>query len=127
MVYRALADFVLALHLLFILFVIAGGLCALRWRWAPLIHLPAALWGVSIEVSGGICPLTPLENQLRLTAGEQGYSGSFIEHYLLPLIYPSGLTPSVQLALAAVVVLANVATYAFVWTRMKGGGGSHAA
>ncbi len=69
MVYHALADLVLVLHLAFIVFVVAGGLLALRWRWAPLVHLPAALWGVFIEVSGGVCPLTPIENALRRAAG----------------------------------------------------------
>ncbi|MEO2169886.1 MAG: DUF2784 domain-containing protein [bacterium] len=127
MFYRVLADTVLVLHLLFILAVVAGGLGALRWRWAPLVHVPAVLWGMFIQVSGGICPLTPLENELRRAAGSSGYSGGFIEHYLLSIIYPAGLTQSVQLLLALVVLLANVAVYTFVWRRLKRAGGSLSA
>jgi hypothetical protein len=114
---RLLADATLVLHLAFIVFVVAGGLLALRWRRAPWLHLPAALWGVWIELSGGICPLTPLENALRRAAGSSGYQGGFVEHYLLPVVYPAGLSPRVQLALAAAVVLANAAVYGFVWRR----------
>ncbi len=100
MIYRALADLVLVLHLGFIVFVVAGGLLALRWGWAPLVHLPAALWGVFVEVSGRVCPLTPLENALRRAAGASGYSGGFMEHYLVPVVYPSALSHPVQLVLA---------------------------
>ena len=99
----------------------------LRWRWIPLVHLPAALWGVYIEISGGICPLTPLENALRRAAGSSGYSGSFVEHYIVPVIYPASLTSAVQLTLAASLVLANLAIYsAVVWSRRRSswGGGS---
>ena len=117
MVYRALADLVLVLHLAFILFVVAGGLLALRWQWAPLVHLPAALWGVFVEVSGGVCPLTPLENALRRAAGASGYSGGFIEHYLVPTIYPVALSHRVGLLLAGLVVLANAFAYSIVWWR----------
>jgi len=111
MVYRALADLVLVRHLAFIIFVVAGGLLALRWRWTPLLHLPAALWGIFIEVSGGVCPLTLLENALRRTAGSSGYSGGFIEHYLVPVVYPSALTHPVQLGLAGLVVAVNLLVY----------------
>jgi hypothetical protein len=117
MVYGALADLVLVFHLAFIIFVVAGGLLALRWVWMPIVHLPAALWGVLIEVSGGICPLTPLENALRRAAGSEGYSGSFIEHYLVPMVYPPGLSHSVQLVLGGFVVIANVLVYGVVWRR----------
>jgi len=119
LIYLALADLVLLLHLAFIMFVVAGGLLALRWAWAPLFHLPAALWGVFIEVSGGVCPLTPLENSLRRAAGSAGYAGGFIEHYLVPLIYPPGLSHPVQLELAGLVVLANLAVYLIVWRRHR--------
>ncbi len=81
MVDRALADLVLVVHLAFIVFVVVGGVLALRWRWAPLLHLPAAGWGVFVELSGRVCPLTPLENALRHAAGSSGYSGGFIEHW----------------------------------------------
>ena len=119
MVYRALADLVLVLHLVFIVFVVAGGLLALRWRWAPLVHLPAALWGVFLEVSGGVCPLTPLESALRRVAGDSGYSGGFIEHYLIPIIYPEALTHPMQILLAGWVVLANALVYSFIWRRHR--------
>lgn len=119
MLNRALADLVLILHLAFIVFVVAGGLLALRWRWFPLIHLPAALWGVFIESSGGICPLTPLENKLRRAAGASGYSGGFVEHYLVPIIYPAELSLPVQLVLAGLLVLANALVYGLVWRQLR--------
>lgn len=115
MIDRALADLVLILHLAFILFVVAGGLLALRWRWAPVAHVPAACWGAFIELSGGICPLTPLENALRRSAGSSGYQDSFVEHYLLSLIYPAGLTHGVQVVLAGAVIVINVLVYLAVW------------
>ncbi len=121
MVNRALADLVLLLHLAFIVFVVAGGLLALRWRWVPLVHVPAALWGVYIEVSGGVCPLTPLENALRRDAGLSGYAGSFVEHYLVPLIYPDLLSQPLQLVLAGVVVLTNAFVYTAIWRRFRRG------
>ena len=119
MIYRALADLVLVLHLAFIVFALAGGLLALRWRWAPLVHLPAALWGVLVQVSGRVCPLTPLENALRSAAGDAGYAGGFIEHYLVPTIYPVALSPQVGLLLASLVVLANALAYSMVWWRSR--------
>ena len=115
MVDRALADVVLVVHLAFIVFVVAGGVLALRWRWAPLLHLPAAGWGIFVELTGRVCPLTPLENALRHSAGSSGYSGGFIEHYVAPVIYPLGLSHDVQLGLAAFVVFANVFVYWLVW------------
>ena len=117
MIHRLAAYAVLLLHLGFILFVLLGGLLALRWRWAPMLHLPAAAWGVYVELSGGLCPLTPLENRLRSAAGEAGYTGGFIEHYLLALIYPAGLTHEIQYVLAAIVVGVNGLAYAWVWRR----------
>lgn len=119
MAHRIVADLVLVLHVAFIVFVLAGGLLALRWRWAPAVHLPAALWGVFIEVSGGVCPLTPLENSLRQSAGADGHPGGFVEHYLLPAIYPSALTPRIQLALAVLVIVVNALVYAVVWRRRE--------
>ena len=119
MIHRLAADAVLLLHLGFILFVLLGGLLALRWRWAPMLHLPAAAWGVYVELSGGLCPLTPLENRLRSAAGEAGYTGGFIEHYLLALIYPAGLTHEIQYVLAAIVVGVNGLAYAWVWCRRR--------
>ena len=119
MIHRALADLILVLHLAFIVFVVAGGLLAMRWRWVPLVHLPAALWGVFIEASGGVCPLTPLENALRCAAGSSGYAGGFIEHYLVPTIYPATLSQPVQLLLAGLVVLTNALVYSVVWRRYR--------
>lgn len=110
-----LADLVLVAHLLFIVFVVAGALLLFRWPRLVWLHLPAAAWGVVIEWTGWICPLTPLENALRRAAGEAGYGGSFVERYLLPVIYPAGLTPTVQFVLGAVVLVFNVAVYAAWW------------
>lgn len=120
MLYRLAADAVLLLHLGFIVFVLLGGLLALRWRRAPLLHLPAVAWGVYIELSGGLCPLTPLENRLRALAGQAGFDGGFIEHYLIPLIYPAGLTRDTQLVLAGVALFANLAAYGFVLWHRRG-------
>jgi len=120
--YRAIADLLLVAHLAFIVFVLAGGLLVFHRWWFSLVHLPTAIWGIFIEVSGGFCPLTPLENQLRHLSGSAGYPGGFIEHYLLPLIYPSELTRSVQLALALFVLIANLTVYALVarhWLRQR--------
>ena len=114
---RLLADAVVVIHLLFIVFALAGGALVLwrpRFAW---LHLPAAAWAAYVEFSGTICPLTPVENTLRRRAGEAGYDGGFIEHYLIPLIYPPGLTPAVQYAIGVVVVLINVLLYAGVWRR----------
>lgn len=119
MIYSLLADFVLVLHVGFIVFVVLGGLVALRWPRAAIIHLPAAAWGILIELFGWVCPLTPLENSLRRSAGEAGYAGGFIEHYLLPVIYPGGLTREIQLVLAGGVVAVNVAIYLVVWRRFR--------
>jgi Protein of Unknown function (DUF2784) len=119
MAYRILADLVVGVHALFVAFVILGGLLALRWPWAAAAHLPAAVWGALIEFRGWICPLTPLEKSLRAAAGEAGYRGGFIEHYLLPALYPAGLTRGVQLVLGSMVIAVNLAIYGFVvWRRM---------
>lgn len=116
-VHAWLANLVLAVHGAFVLFVVLGGLLALRWPRVAWMHLPAAAWGAAIEFSGGICPLTPLENRLRALAGEAGYGGGFIEHYLLGWLYPAGLTREAQLALGIAVLVVNVAVYASVWAR----------
>jgi len=121
--YRLLANAVVVLHALFILFVVCGGLLAWRWRRVAAIHIPCAIWGVLIEYRGWICPLTPLENSLRARAGgQEGYGGSFVEHYLLPAIYPSGLTPRVQLMLGTFVLVSNVLAYALLLRRLTRGG-----
>lgn len=119
MIDRLAADTVLLLHAAFIVFALLGALPALRWTWWPLLHLPAAGWAVYVELSGRLCPLTTLENHLRRRAGDQGYAGSFVEHYLLPLIYPDGLTRPIQWALAAVVLVVNGLIYALVYARLQ--------
>ncbi len=106
-----LADGVLIVHLAFILWVVLGGLLVLRWPRLAWLHLPAVAWGIYVELSGWICPLTPLENSLREAAGQSTYSGGCIEHYLTALIYPDGLSRAIQFGLAALVVLINVTIY----------------
>lgn len=139
MLYRAFADIVVLLHVGFVLFVVLGGLLVLRrgrWAW---VHLPAAGWGAVVELAGWVCPLTPLEVKLRRAGGEAGYSGGFVEQYLLPLLYPGELTRQDQILLGILVVLLNLVIYgAVVWKGMEergdrkeaggrgGGGGSHA-
>jgi hypothetical protein len=122
--YRLLANAVVVFHALFILFVLFGGFLAWRWRWVAALHLPCAVWGMLIEYRGWICPLTPLENTLRAKAGEHGYSGGFVEHYLLPAIYPSGLTSRVQVVLGTFVLVVNVLAYTVLIRRLTRGGGS---
>src|SRR4051812_20071826 len=109
-----LADLVVVVHSAFVLFVVLGGLLALRWPGLAYVHVPAALWGAWIEFTGRICPLTPLENALRARAGEAGYSGGFIEHYIIPVLYPSGLTRTVQLVLGVLVVVINLIVYGYL-------------
>ena len=117
MFYRIGAEAVLSLHFAFIAFVLCGALLALRWSWIVALHLPAVAWGFYVEITGRICPLTYAENYLRERAGEGGYSQGFIEHYLLPVIYPAGLTQQIQYALAGVVVLVNVLAYGWLLRR----------
>ena len=117
--YRLLIDLIVTLHLAFVVFTALGGLLALRWRWFPWLHLPAAAWGGFVEATGRICPLTPLENWLRSAAGGSAYEGDFIEHYLLPIVYPPSLTREIQLTLAALLLVVNGAIYLTVWHRWK--------
>jgi len=119
--YRLLANAVVVVHALFIVFIVFGGFVACRWRWVAVLHVPGAVWGVLIEYNGWICPLTPLENSLRMRARQQGYSGGFVEHYLLPAIYPAGLTPRIQVVLGTAVLVVNVITYAVLVRRLMRG------
>jgi hypothetical protein len=119
MLFRIAADLTLVVHLAFIVFVVAGALLVLRHRRLAWLHLPAAVWGAWVEIAGKICPLTLLENRLRLLAGQEGYGGSFIEHYLVPVIYPSGLTRAAQLWLAALVVIVNLILYGYLLLRER--------
>ena len=117
--YRLLADAVVFVHLAFIVFVVAGGALLLAWPRIAWVHLPAVAWAAYAEFTATICPLTPLENALRVRAGDAGYPGGFVEHYLIPLIYPAGLTARTQLALGALVVAINAAVYALAWRRRR--------
>ena len=119
--YGTLATLIVLVHFAFILFVMFGGLLMLRWRWAPWLHLPAAAWGAFIEFTGRICPLTPLENRLRRLAGGGDYVGDFIDHYLVRIIYPTGLTQEMQVALGAAAILLNFAIYVWVVRRLRSG------
>ena len=120
MAYGLAADLVLVVHLAFVLFVALGGLIVLKWPRVAWVHLPAAAWGISIEFAGWICPLTPLENRLRELAGEPTYRGDFIGRYLMPLIYPEGLTREVQVALGLTALLGNAGIYYIAWRRTRG-------
>jgi Protein of Unknown function (DUF2784) len=118
---RLFADALVVAHLAFLLFVVFGA-ALLRWKRAiAWLHVPAVAWAVWIEASGAICPLTPWENALRIAAGEHGYAGSFIDHYLIPVIYPPGLTHTHQLVLGTVLLTGTAALYALAWQKRPGG------
>lgn len=117
-----LADVVVILHFIFVLFVVIGGLLVLRWPQLAYLHIPAAVYGAAIEFAGWVCPLTPLENWLRRQAGSAGYSGGFIEHYILPILYPSALSREIQLLLGFLVVAVNLAIYRYVFVRKRAEG-----
>jgi hypothetical protein len=119
MPYRALADAVLVVHLAFVLFVVLGGLLVLRWPRLAWLHLPAALWGVLVELAGYVCPLTPLEVALRQRGGESGYAGGFIEHYVTAALYPAGLTRATQILLGCLVLGINALVYARLMRRKR--------
>ena len=114
MFYWIAANLLVLLHLGFVLFVVLGGLLVARWRWLVWLHLPAAFWGVLVEYQGWICPLTPWEQRLRVAGGQSGYSGGFIEHYLLPLLYPGYLDRGIQILLALLVLLVNLTVYGWL-------------
>jgi len=124
MVYRALADGLVLVHAGFVTFVMLGGFLAWRWGRVVWAHVPAALWGAAIEYGGWVCPLTPLENALRAQAGLEGYRGGFVEHYVIPVLYPAGLTPPTQTLLGSVVLIVNLVAYTVLIRRaLRGGGG----
>ncbi|HMH48981.1 MAG TPA: DUF2784 domain-containing protein [Candidatus Acidoferrum sp.] len=108
---RVLVTLVVLVHMAFVVFVVAGGVLALRWPRVAWVHLPAALWGAMIALAGFICPLTPLENWLRVRGGASAYDTGFLEHYLLPILYPAALTRDVQVATGIFVVLMNALVY----------------
>ena len=119
MLYRGLADFVLVVHLTFVLFVVLGGLLVLRWPRVAWAHVPVALYGATIEFLGFICPLTPVEVRLRRLGGGAGYEGGFIEHYVTAALYPTGLTREIQLALGVGVLVLNAVVYSVVLRRRR--------
>ena len=120
MIYRFLADLVVLIHFCFIVFVILGGLLAFRWPRMAWLHIPAAAWGGFIELTGRICPLTPLENRLRSAGGLTEYSQSFVEQYLIPIVYPVGLTPELQTLMGFLLICLNVSIYAYLgWRRWR--------
>ncbi|HET9764827.1 MAG TPA: DUF2784 domain-containing protein [Casimicrobiaceae bacterium] len=116
---RLAADAVLLLHLAFVLFVLFGGALVLRWPRLAWLHLPAVAWGVIVEATGWICPLTPLENTLRRSAGESGYAGDFVTHYVGVLLYPEDLTRGTQIVFALAVIGLNVFFYAVLLLRRR--------
>lgn len=117
MLYRLLADLVVLVHLAFVIFAVAGALLLFRWRWLVWAHVPAFVWAALIEFAGWICPLTPLENRLRILSGGAGYRGGFIDHYILQILYPNGLTRGVQVFLGSFVLLVNVGIYSWLVAR----------
>ena len=119
MYYLVLADIVVLIHLAFIVFALLGAVLAIRWPVVLWIHLPMAIWGALVEFSGWICPLTPLENWLRLQGGASKYPGDFLAHYILPILYPVGLTRKVQIILGAVVVVVNLSIYGYIFYRYR--------
>lgn len=117
MAYVLLADTALVVHALFVLFVLFGSWCVIRWPWMLWIHAPALMWGLFVETTGTVCPLTPLESRLRFMSGEAGYNEDFLSHWVSAMIYPEALTRDVQLVLAALLLIFNVAMYALIWKR----------
>ncbi len=119
MLYLLAANLVMLLHFAFIVFALFGSLAVLRWPTLAWVHLPVVGWGVLVAVMGWVCPLTPLENRLRQAGGQNGYSESFIEHYLAALIYPEGLTRQMQITLGMVLLLVNIGAYAWLYWRSR--------
>lgn len=119
MLYQIIADCILLLHFAFIVFVVAGGMLVFKWRWLIWFHIPAAIWGAVVEIMGWICPLTPIENSLRQVGGGAVYSASFIEHYLVPVIYPMDLSREMFIAMGIAVIVINVIVYTFLFRQRK--------
>ncbi len=122
MIYRLLADALMLFHFAFISFVMVGGVLVLRWGWVKWLHLPAVGWGLFVEVTHRICPLTPWENQFRQWGGEAGYEGSFVDHYIMPIVYPRGLTDQMQIQIAILILTINCICYGLVayrWYRSR--------
>lgn len=122
MLLRIAADLIVLIHFAFVIFVVAGGLLALKWPKMAYLHIPAAVWGAWIGFANWICPLTPLENHLRRLTGEAGYSGEFIEHYITRILYPAGLTAGMRVILGMAVVAANLLVYRVYFVRRRNRG-----
>lgn len=118
MLNKIFADLLVIIHLSFICFVILGGMLLLKYRWVVFLHIPAVFWGAMIEFRGWLCPLTQWENQFRVSANQEGYRDGFIDHYLIPIIYPSGLTDDIQVVLGALVLIVNLLIYTYVAKRV---------
>lgn len=121
MFYHLLADLVVILHLIFIIFVIFGGLTVLLWQRIIWIHIPCVVWGILLEINSWICPLTYLENYFRKSAGKEDYSTGFIQQYLVPIVYPRGLEPDFQVILGLLLIIINIIIYLFIWYQLKMG------
>jgi hypothetical protein len=121
MLYRLAADSIMLLHFAYLVFVIGGAFLVLHRRWWMWLHLPAVAWGVWVEFVAKTCPLTPLENSLRTRAGQTGYPGGFIDHYIARIVYPEGLTTRGQIVIGAFVLIVNGALYWLVWRRARAG------
>jgi len=119
MFYTLTADAIVLLHMAFVIFVVAGGLLVFRWRRVALLHLPAVVWAVLLEFRGWLCPLTPLELKLRASGGQAGYGGGFIEHYILPVLYPVELDKVMQIEIGSLVIAVNIAVYGWLLWRIK--------
>lgn len=125
MIYRVMADVLVVLHLAFVIYAIGGGLLAFRWGWTVIVHLPAMLWGVVVESMGWVCPLTPMEIELRHAAGLAGYQGGFVDHYVLPILYPGDLGRSAHLLLGVALLGFNLVVYLLLlrrWRRLRSAG-----
>jgi hypothetical protein len=121
MFFDLLADLTVILHACFIAFVVVGGLLVIRWKAVAWVHIPAVIWAALIEFAGWVCPLTPLENWLRIRVGVGGYAGGFVQHYIVPVVYPAGLTRGIQIGLGVAVVVVNILAYRLaVSMRRKG-------
>ena len=121
MVYSYLADFIVLLHSFFVLFVVLGGFFVLWKPYVAWYHIPAVFWAASIELLGWVCPLTPLENILRTRGGETGYATGFVEHYIMPILYPAALTRKMQISFGLIVLVVNIAVYMTFWLKMRRG------
>lgn len=119
MLYQIAADLILFIHFSFIVFVIAGGVLVFKWHWLIWLHIPAVIWGALIVIVGWICPLTPIENMLLKAAGGETYSVSFIERYLVPVIYPSGLNREMFITMGVVIIVVNLIVYTILFVKHK--------